>query len=130
MAAPDRAKPASRGWILSLIVIGMGVFIAAYGIGRYEAWWTIALAIGAFALAVAAGRRGSVGSVVIGVAISAAIALGMLGAFLVFMGLHPGGAACLPDQCRDQGPGLLVAGLGALIIATVAVVLTVRYARR
>ncbi len=130
MATPDRITHAPRGWIVSLAVVGIGVSIAAYGIGRYEAWWTIAFAIGAFALAVAAGRRGSIGTVVIGIAISASVALAMLGIFLVYMGLHARGAACLPEDCSDPGPGLLLAGIGTLTVAAGLFVLTVRYARR
>ena len=117
-------------WAAVLVVLAVGVGVAAYGIGRYEAWWTIAFAIGAFALAVAVGRQNPAGTIGIGVVVSVSIALGMVGVFLVWMGLHAGGAACMPAECSSSGPGLLLAGVAALVVAVLGLGITVRFARR
>jgi hypothetical protein len=118
------------GWPLALAVLAAGISVAAYGIATYEAWWTIAFAVGGFAPVVAVGRRGTAGTIAIGIIVSFSIAVATLGLFLLWMGLHGPARPCPPDVCSDAGPGLLAAGIAGLALAVLTFGLTIRYARR
>jgi protein-S-isoprenylcysteine O-methyltransferase Ste14 len=108
------------GWV-GIVGLAIGLGIAAYGLGRYEAWWTVAFAIGGVGVAIADFRRvRTVPAVIAGIAIAVSVAVGLLGVFLVVMS----------PLARGDGIPLLSAGLGALLVAAVSLVVTVRYARR
>ena len=108
----------------------MGVGLAAYGVGRYEAWWTIAFAIGAFGIGVAVLRHGAAPSIVIGVAISACISLGMLGLFAVYGAIAPGYGPCTADQCSNPSLDWGLVAVASLSTAAIGLRLTLRFARR
>ena len=107
--------------MVGIVGLAIGLGIAAYGLGRYEAWWTVAFAIGGVAVAIADFRRvRTARAVIAGVAIAVSVAVALLGVFLVVMS----------PLARGDGTAFLVAGLGAELVAAVGFVATVGYARR
>jgi hypothetical protein len=76
---------------IGLIVLGAG-FVAGFGVGKYEAWWTIAIAIGGAALAIQEWRGRAAGrSLAVGAGVTAAALLGGMSIFLMFGSLLGGG---------------------------------------
>lgn len=116
--------------LLGLVAVAAGFGLTGYALGRYEAWWTIAIAIGAAAIGLSGTRLRPGQSLAIGLLAGGAIAIGILGALLLFMGMHGPARPCSPDVCTDSGPALLLGGAGAMLLAALALGIAVRVALR
>jgi hypothetical protein len=113
-------------WI-RLASAAVGVIVALYGLGKYEAWWTIAFAIGGLAILLFDARHPAWKAIAVGGITAGVIALGMLGLFLIAMSPF---ADARPDLPRGNGIRVLVAGAGMLVAAVAGAGLTLRFARR
>ena len=117
-----------RSGNLGLAAAAVGFAIAAFGLGAYQAWWTIVFAIGGLAVAWADLRgAASAPAITVGLAIAAILALGLLGVFLVVMSSFAGRR---PDLPSGGGVPILLLGLAAIAVASVALAITIRYVRR
>lgn len=121
-------NPSRGSGNLALAAAAVGFAIAAFGLGVYQAWWTLAFAVGGLAIAWADIRgSASAPAIVGGLAIAAILALGFLGVFLVVMSPFAGRR---PDLPPGGGVPILLLGFGALAVASLALAVTIRYMRR
>ena len=82
-----------RSLPVGLIVLAAG-FVAGYGVGKYEAWWTIAIALGGAVVAIQESRGRSAGrAVAAGAGFTAASLLAGMALFLLFGSLMGGGTS-------------------------------------
>jgi hypothetical protein len=76
---------------VSLVALASGL-VAGFGVGKYEAWWTIGIALGGVALAIQDWRGRSAGrAIATGAGVTAAAILAGMGMFLLFGSLLGGG---------------------------------------
>jgi hypothetical protein len=117
-----------RSGNLGLAAAAIGFAMAAVGLGVYQAWWTIAFAVGGLAISWADARgAAAVPAVAGGLSFAAMLALGILGLLLVAMGIFGRGRPGVPPG--DNLP-LLLLGLGALTAALVGLAVITRFVRR
>jgi hypothetical protein len=117
-----------RSGNVGLAAAAIGFAIAAFGLGVYQAWWTIAFALGGLAIYWAHARgAAAVPAIVGGLTITALLALGVTGLLLAAMGIFGRGR---PDVAPGGGVPLLLLGLGVFAAAIVGLAVTMRYLRR
>ena len=108
-----------NSWIrIGAAAVGLG--IAFYGLGKYEAWWTIAFAIGGLAVLLVAPRQPAGRAVIVGAAVAGLVAIGMLGTFLML----------ISQFARGDGVPWLASGASLLLGALLLLAFVIRYARR
>jgi hypothetical protein len=114
-------------WWIRIGAAALGFGIAFYGLGKYEAWWTIAFAIGGLAVLIVPRRQPVSRVLLVGAAVAGLVSLGMLGAFFVAMSPF---ADARPDLPGGNGVRFLASGVAMLLGALVGLGLVVRSVRR
>jgi hypothetical protein len=104
-----------RDGTVGLMALAVGCLVTVAAILTYEAWWTIAFAVGGAAIAIFE-RRGHTPSrsLAVGVAIGGAVVLGGMALFLLYGSVSGGGAKWF----------------AASVVSTVVAVLLILVARR
>jgi hypothetical protein len=114
--------------MVGIVALALAVFVAAYAIKTYEAWWTIGLVLfGVIILAVERSslRRGDAVRAAAG--LIGSIVLAAAGFWMVVLGMFGRGRPC--DECFDNGL-LFLPGLGTIVVAiALAAVCLLRVAR-
>ena len=96
------------------LVVGFG--IAAFLLVVYQDWWAIAFAIGGVAIAwLSRGNRSPERAMMIGIEISGAVLLALVGLFAFALGAFGPSRPC--DGCASSGSGFSVMGIVALVAA-------------
>lgn len=114
---------------VGLLVLAAGCAVAAIGLLAYQAWWTIAFAVGGVAAAILGrGRSNPTRTLGVGLEFSGSGLLAILGVFLVYGSQYASARPC--DECTDPGPTWLAAGLGSIGLAVFLAILAVRGTRR
>ena len=99
-----------RSFPVGLIALAAGL-VTGFGVGRYEAWWTIAIAIGGAALAIQDWRGRTAGrALAIGAGVGVALLLGGMSLFFLF-GSMWGGAPWFAASAAS-----IIASIGLLVI--------------
>src|SRR5258708_18462086 len=111
--------------MIGIVALAAAVFVAAFAITTYEAWWTIVLVVfGVIVLAIERSSLPRKAAVLTAIGLIGSIVLAGAGGWMVLLGVYPGTAAC-KDVCVDNrvllGPGFLI-----LIVAIVLAVISAR----
>jgi hypothetical protein len=96
--------------VLALVV---GVGLALFGVGVYQAWWAIAFAVGGLSVALLPSHVGPVRGLAFGAAIAAAGVLGGMSLFLLYGAMW-------------GGTWWLLAAIGSLVSAAALVLVASR----
>jgi hypothetical protein len=100
-----------RSFPVGLVALAAGL-VTGFGVGRYEAWWTIAIAIGGAAIAIQEWRGRTAGrALAMGTGVAIAMLLGGMSLFLLFGSFVGGGTAWFAASAAS-----LVASIGLLVI--------------
>jgi hypothetical protein len=110
--------------MVGVVALALGVFVAAFAISTYEAWWTIVfVALGVAVLAIERSTLRRRDALVTGVGVAGSTVLGAAGFWMVVLGIFGTARPC--DACFDNGV-LLLPGLVALGLAGIVAVFSVR----
>jgi hypothetical protein len=103
--------------MIGILALAVTVFVAAFAISTYEAWWTIALVVfGVIFLGIERSSLRRKDAVQTAVGLITSAILGAAGAWMVLLSQFRNARPC--DACVDNGV-LFLPGVGALIVAIV-----------
>jgi hypothetical protein len=101
--------------MIGILALAVAVFVAAFAISTYEAWWTIALVVfGVIFLGIERSSLARKDAMRTAVGLIGSIILGAAGAWMVLLSQFSNARPC--DACFDNGV-LFLPGIGALIVA-------------
>lgn len=110
--------------MIGIVALAVAVFVAAFAISTYEAWWTIAFVV--FAVIVLGIERSSLGrreGMRTAAGLLGSIVLGAAGGWMLLLAVFGKARPC--DDCFDNGV-LLLPGIAALVVAIVVAAVCLR----
>src|SRR5436190_561567 len=110
------------------VALGVGVAATLALIAVYQDWWAVVVSIGGATIAVLERRGWSIAeAIAIATAVSVSFAVAGIGAFLIVM--SPFSCARPDIPCPPFPPPILLAGLAALVLSGIGVVLVAWHLR-